>query len=418
MRHDLESHQRKSVTFISQYFPPERTPICLSIFRALNEISEVNVLTSNPNYPDGKLFEGYEENSLRTEIFESANVLRIPCYPSHDSSALNRIRNYFQFALIGIRKGASFTENSKLNFVYGSPATAITIAWWAKFRSKTPYVVMVQDLWPDSIYATGFLTKRLVKTLVAPFINLFIRSLYSNAEVLIAISKGMKLELIKRGFSESRVVHIYNWVEEFPTSLLETPNLRSELGLSADSFVFLYAGNIGPAQNLQPLVESFHFLDSSQNIHLVLVGDGVSKQLLVNLTQQAKFPNVFFLDSVSVDVADCYMSQADVCVVSLAPDPLFEITFPSKVQRIMSLGRPIFGLIRGDVAEVIHTEDAGWVCDTDNPSEIANQIAAITKSSKTNLDAKGANARHFFDTTLSSNVNVDLLKTLVKKVMS
>ena len=404
------------LAYITQYFPPEPSDISLQIGLALSAMGELKVLTSNPNYPTGELYFGYEENTYMEETVCELPVSRVPIFPSHDASALNRVRNYLSFAKNIYKHQRKILRNSDLVFVYGSPITATIPAYLAKKMYGTPYVVMVQDLWPDSIYATGFLPTTRGNLILRELISFAVRRFYSNASHLIAISARMKKELLSRGYSESNVSLVYNWANSKGEKFDDT-DLRNEISIRDDVCLIMYAGNMGPAQDLTNLLAAMAVLKDTAQIHLLLLGDGIERIKIENFIRDRNLQNVTLKLPVSLDTADAYMKQSDICIVSLRDDPLFELTFPSKVQRILSLGRPILGILNGEVADIITEMELGWTCAPGDPIKLAEVLEQISLATKQDLATFGINSEKYFEKNLSSYVNIDRLSTVLSKVL-
>ena len=118
----------------------------------------MDVLTGVPNYPSGVVPAGYRAHRRSVEDLDGLRVLRAPLYPSHDRSTVRRAANYLSWAASSTVVGRGLLRSADASLVYGSPITAATAAMAARMRWRTPYVLMVMDLWPDSVFATGFLT--------------------------------------------------------------------------------------------------------------------------------------------------------------------------------------------------------------------------------------------------------------------
>ena len=87
------------VLLLTQWFDPEPTFKGLLFAKQLQaEGHEVEVITGFPNYPGGKLYAGYKQRWLQTELIDGIRVNRVPLYPSHDGSGVNRALNYVSFA--------------------------------------------------------------------------------------------------------------------------------------------------------------------------------------------------------------------------------------------------------------------------------------------------------------------------------
>ena len=261
-------------------------------------------------------------------------VLRTPLYPNHGEGALKRFANYGSWALSSALLGRRDLKAADVVLVYSSPATAAAAAMLTRRLHGTPDVLLVQDLWPDSVTQSGMLPVRWQRT-TDRVLGAFVNAAYRNAAAVIVISPGMKRLLVERGVDEAKVSVVHNWVgERDTTETAPGPPLRDRLGIPPDDFVLMYAGNHGAAQGLDPVVDAFARMDEDR--HLVLVGGGIEKARLQATSKD--LPNVHFVESQPSAVARAWMQEADARLVSLVRRPLFAVTVPSKLPGVAGGG--------------------------------------------------------------------------------
>lgn len=401
------------VLLITQWYPPEPVDIPESIALALVEHGlEVAVLTGVPNYPHGKVPKGYSSFRASAESIRSIRVQRTPLYPSHDSQALKRLVNYASWALSSAVFGQHCVRRSDVSLVYSSPATAALSAMVGKLLWGKPYVLLVQDVWPDSIFASGFVSGRMaepVRRLVAAFVQ---RS-YSMAAHVAVISPGMADLLADRGVPPQKLSVVFNWLPDIAPDQPDrhsAPALHDALDLPPDVRVFMYAGNHGHAQALEPLVDAFAMEDSG-TAHLVMLGSGVTKSTLVE--RAAGNPRVHFLEPVTRDAADRLMSSADATVVSLSNQPLFAVTMPSKVQSGLRAGLPMLVVARGDAADVVETAGAGVAAAPGDAGSIADAVLRLSTMSQPALSAMGHAGSMVYESMMSKSVGAPRLADIL-----
>ncbi|MDM4718318.1 glycosyltransferase [Micromonospora sp. WMMA1363] len=195
----------RRVALVSQWFPPEPTGIPLGIARCLRGYGfDVDVLTGVPNYPTGIVHPGYRAHRRYVESQDGLRVLRSPLYPSHDRSALRRAANYLTWAASSTALGRPLLRAADVALVYGSPVTAATAAMAARIRWGTPYVLMAMDLWPDSVFATGFLTGRPGRRLAQGTLGRFTDQAYRWADHVTVPSPGCGRRWWRGGYPRKR----------------------------------------------------------------------------------------------------------------------------------------------------------------------------------------------------------------------
>ena len=245
------------VAYVTQWFPPEQVQVPTWIAQALRRQGvQVDVLTGIPNYPAGRAFDGYPAWKRSVEEIDGFRVERTPLVPSHSRSALGRLTNYGSWALSSALLGQRVLSRADVALVYSSPATAALAPLVAKGLWGTPYVTLIQDLWPDSVFATGFLNQPLLRPAAEWALSHASLESYRQAAGIGVIAPGMKDLLVSRGLPADKIRVIYNWADEsLYRPVPPDPHLRASLGIR-DAFLVLYAGTIGPAQSLETAVRS------------------------------------------------------------------------------------------------------------------------------------------------------------------
>ncbi|GIJ22540.1 glycosyltransferase family 4 protein [Micromonospora lutea] len=403
------------VALISQFFPPEPVPIPLGLTRCLRRQGfEVDVLTGVPNYPTGIVHAGYPHRRPVMDEVDGLRVLRTPLHPSHDRSAVGRAANYLTWAASSTLLGSSLLRTADVALVYSSPATAAAAALTARLRWGIPYVLMVMDLWPDSVFATGFLTRGPARRVAETTLSRFTDLTYRWAEHVTVPSPGLRDTLAARGVPTEKVSVVYNWADEKLMQPTEPdPHLRTRLGLSPDDFVVLYGGNHGPAQDLGVAVAAMGQLRDLTDVHLVLVGDGVSKPALRTAAGELGLRTIHFVDPVAPEHMAAVMAAADIQLVCLADEPLFQITMPSKVQTILACGQPVLSCAPGDAARAVREAGAGFTTAPGNPQQLAQTIRLAHATPRAQLRAMGLAGLDHYRLLMSEGANAQVLAELL-----
>jgi colanic acid biosynthesis glycosyl transferase WcaI len=398
------------VAFITQWFEPE--PVFKGAIFA-KELAErgfdVEVVTGFPNYPSGRLFPGYRLRFLQREVINGLQVVRLPLYPSHDQSALRRTVNYVSFSLSVMIYGLFFMRGTDVMYVYHPPLTVGLAASVIRLFRRIPFVYDVQDLWPDTLSTTGMIKSRPLLAIV----GLICRVVYHMADQIAVLSPGFKAALINRGVPDRKISVVFNWADEAAL----TKECASKAGVTADSTSFdvVFAGNMGRAQGLESILEAAVLLEKQCSVvRFILVGQGLERQRLERLALTMGLRNVIFLNSVPMSEIGNILRSASALLVHLKPDPLFEMTIPSKTQAYMAIGRPVIMAVRGDAAGLIEASGGGVVAEPGNPTSIAEAVRRLESMAPSDLDAMGVRARVFYEERLSLSQGSERFSELLR----
>ncbi|MFC7725887.1 glycosyltransferase family 4 protein [Nocardioides sp. GCM10028917] len=384
------------IGFVTQWFPPEPgTVVPSAIAEGLHDAGhQVEVLTGFPNYPTGRLIDGYRVRPYLREVTPSGiPVHRAPLWPNHDSRAVARMANYLSFAAGASAVARTRVPRPDVWLVYSSPATAVLPVIRLLRRHRAPYFVLVQDLWPDSVTGSGFVggvPGKVVEGALARFCD----ATYRHAGGIGVISPGMRHVLVERGVPD-RIIHdTPNWISDdhLLPDITSTAALRRELGLPLGR-LWMYVGNLGELQGLDTLVEGFARRPAAQ---LILVGDGVARPRLEALAAGLGARNVRFAGSVPTSDVGRWVAASDVQVVSLQDTPLLRVTMPSKVQGSLAASRPVLVHAAGDAASVVTDARCGWASTPGDAVALEAAIEAGLRLGQQELVAMGGRARERF----------------------
>ena len=380
------------ILLLTQWFDPEPTFKGLLFAKELQkEGHEVEVITGFPNYPGGKVYPGYKISLRKKENIDGIKITRVALYPSHDNSGIKRIINYISFAFMATMYGVFRQKKVDVMYVYHPPLTVGIAGKIISFFRRIPYVYDIQDLWPETLKATGMISNASALKLVEKVSNLT----YKSATKLVVLSPGFKKMLVKRGVSEKKISVIYNWCDE------QVLNIETEYPYEVDfptGFNVVFAGNIGPAQALSSVIYAAEMLQKDeQNINFIFVGSGLSLEGIKKLTADKNLNNVYFFSRLPMNKIGSILKKADALLVHLKDDPLFSITIPSKTQAYMSVGKPILMAVKGDAANLITESKAGLVCKPENPESIAEAAVKLATMNKQDLGVMGVAGKHFYN---------------------
>jgi glycosyltransferase involved in cell wall biosynthesis len=377
---------------VSQYFWPEG-------FR-INEISkslvekgvQLDVLTGKPNYPEGKIFAGYRAEGCQREQYCGANISRVPLIPRGKNSSIRLALNYLSFIVSGLIFGPWLKRGRKYDviFVYGlSPLMLALPALFLGWMKKVPVVIWVQDLWPQSLSATGHVHNRFILWAVEQVV----RFIYRHADLLLVQSRAF-VEPVRVLASGTPIKYYPNSVDgSFAVPATgKTPDVPGIEG----GFSVMFAGNIGAAQGVEVIVEAATLLKDHADIQFVVLGDGSCRQWMLQQVADRKLTNLHLPGRFPVETMPGFMQKASALLVTLADREIFAATVPNKVQAYMAAGRPIIACLPGEGARLVVEAKAGVGVRAEDGKALADAVLGLYRMSVSERDEMGRNGRAYF----------------------
>lgn len=406
-------HRSLRVGVIAQWYPPEPDIRIRTLAQGLaGRGHSVTVVTGFPNYPDGALYPGYRLRWRQWEADGPVRVLRVPLYPDHSPSVIRRAANYLSFAGAAAILAPPLIGPLDVVWAYQPPLTVAVPAIAVSALRGAPYIIEVQDLWPDTLIASGMTSEGILTRVI----DRAARVVYRLATAVSVISPGFEQRLLQRGVPAAKVHVIPNWADTAHYAPRPTDaGLASEIGLDS-TFTVVYGGNLGPAQGLANVLRAAAMLAPEDGIHFVFVGTGVEHDMLVEMAGALHLRNVTFLGRKAPEEMSRYLSLGDVLLVHLRRDPLFEVTIPSKTLTYLAMGRPILGVVTGDPADVIRDAGAGLTCAQDDPAALVDAVRRLRDMTAAQRAAMGALARQAFDKHYSAPALIDRYEVLFNQV--
>lgn len=400
--------------FVSQWFDPERGSAAQASNIARSMVRQgfdVTVLTGFPNYPEGKLYPGYRQRPHSVEQQGAMTVHRVPLVPTHKPSLSSRLLSYGSFALSASVAAPVVLRDVDVALVHLTPATPALAAATLRALRGIPFVLHVQDLWPETVMGTNFISSR-GAGLAQRLIHTYCDAMYQRASAIAVSSPGMRDKIIARGVPASKVHFAPNWADE-SVFLPREPDsqLRASLGLRP--FTVMYAGNLGHFQALDALLDVASRTLDLPDVGYLIVGEGVRSEQIDSKIRELSLTNVSRMTAQPFNKMAEVLALGDLHYVGLADLPLFGLTLPSKIQATMACGRPILGHLRGDAERVIAEANCG-VCAP--PGDIETLERAVRDYSSNPSAAREAGERglHYYKSTFSESASSGLLADLLR----
>lgn len=404
-----------NILILSQwYFPDTWMQLRDLAARLKGDGYGVEVLSAVPySLSDGKIVPGYKVRFRQTEILDGIKVVRLPLYISQSRSGLGRILCYTSFGISAATIGQFGLQKPDIVFCYNLP----TLDWAARlfrfFRgSKT--VLMVQDLWPESVTNSGMMKNQCLGSIL----KCWCRRFYRRADALTGLSPGFKEKLTERGVDPARIEVVYNWTDENAPLVARPENLEVESSPKRKISI-LYAGNMGVYQGLDTVLHAASILEKRRiPASFRLIGGGVEQDRLKNLASELNLTNVQFAERVSSDKIGVEFARADALLVHLKKLEMFKVTVPGKTQAYLYAGKPILCGVEGEVAHIVRKAEAGFLFEPENPHSLVDAVEKLVSFSPEQLRQMGESGRRFYKTEMSFETGYQRITDLFDRLLS
>ena len=361
--------------FLTDNFPPEVNAPASRTFEHCREWvrkgHRVTVITCAPNFPKGKVFDGYQNKAFQTETIEGIEVIRVWSYITANEGFVRRILDYLSFMASAI---VASPRVRGVDLVIGtSPQFFTAVAAYVVSRMKRiPYVFELRDLWPESIKAVGAMKESFAIRMLER-LEMF---LYRKAARIVSVTESFKQVLMRRGIECTKIEVVTNGVDvsQFKPRPKD-PELTRKLGLEG-KFVAGYIGTHGMAHALETLLQAADRL-RGQNFAFIFLGDGARKQALREMADQMKLDNVVFIDSVPKADVPKYWSLLDVSIIHLRKTELFTTVIPSKLFECMGMGIPVLHGVEGESADIVRREQVGIPFEPEGVDQLCEALQSL-----------------------------------------
>jgi len=367
------------ILFLTDNFPPEVNAPASRTFehcRAwVRDGQQVTVITGAPNFPKGRVFDGYRNRLWQSETMAGIRVIRVWTYISANEGFAKRILDYLSF-MISATLASLFVRRPDI-VIGTSPQFFTACAAWAvaTFKRK-PFIFELRDLWPESIKAVGAMKD----SAAIRFLERVEMFLYRRAARIVTVTHAFKETLARRGIDCSKIDVVTNGVDlTYFSPQAKDPALLAQLSLEG-KFVAGYIGTHGLAHALDTLLDAADLLrrtPGGESIRLLLLGDGAHKSALVMRSKALALDNVIFLDSVTKTEVARYWSVLDVAVIHLRNTELFTTVIPSKLFECMGMGIPVLHGVKGESADIVRREQVGKVFEPENAGQLVADLLRL-----------------------------------------
>lgn len=404
------------ILVLTQYFWPESFRINDVALGLAERGHEVEVLAGMPNYPSGTFFEGYGIAGPYVETWRGIRIRRVLLIPRGSSSGFRLALNYLSHA-ISASFAALFCRRGSFDAILVYEPSPVTIGIPARVlraRLGIPVLFWVQDIWPESLSATGMAKGRLVLNLVGRIV----RWIYGGCDRVLVQSRAFTGSVIAQGVPSSAIDYLPNSAESFyrEREPLESDPAATEL---PTGFRVMFAGNIGAAQDFPTILAAAELLRNERQIQWIIIGEGRMKSWVESeIAARDLHATVRLLPSRPAEAMPAYFSHADLMLATLRREPIFAYTIPSKLQSYLACGKAVVAALEGEGARVVEEAGCGWTVPPEDPGALANAVHAASKLPRAEVEGKGARGAAYFRENFERGLLLDRLEKILASAVS
>jgi len=378
---------------------------------------KVTVLAGMVHYNTGKKLDRYKGKYFYEEEFSpGVTVLRCHVSESYNTGFAGRMWGYFSFVFSGLWGALTRLHGKYDVIIVTSPPLFVGITGYILQRAfRAPMIFEIRDLWPESAIDTGILTsKPLIKMAYA-----FEAFIYKKAKLINCLTPAFKVKLIEyKGIDPNKIVMIPNAADfSLSEKLLQEfdrDSFRKQQGWEG-KFIALYVGAHGVANHLIQVLEAAELVRDT-NVHLVLIGAGMQREMLLEEVAKRGLTNVQMLPPVSKEAVFEYILACDAGMSVLKKVDTFKTVYSNKTFDYMACQRPILMAIDGVSRQLVEDAKCGLYVEPENPEELAKAILYLKSNPEITREMGMAGyqyAKHNFDREVLANQYLQEMKNLV-----
>ncbi len=399
--------QKLKILFICQNFWPENFRSTDVVKNLIRDGNHLEVLTSIPNYPEGKIYKGYSWFDFHTERFAGIKVHRIPTIPRGKNNYLLIFFNYLSFILFGTIFGFFKMFNKKFDIVMvfaSSPIFQIIVGYFMKIIVKGKLVTWVQDLWPENLEALNIVRKKSLLNLIRKLTKI----LYNLNDIVIGQSPSYLKVLKQRTIK--KVYYVPNYSEIFKSKY-------SKKKIEVKKFILIYAGNLGKAQKLLTLLKAAKKMKYNNKLFIKIFGFGSEYEILKNYIIKNDLKNVKLFGKISKTRLYKEYINADALFLSLSKSKYLNYTIPAKLQTYLSLGKPIIASADGEIKKIINKSKSGLCSKSENEKELSINLIKMINAKKKIMVKYSNNSKKYFYKNYESKLINKKFKNIFNEVI-
>ena len=393
------------ILIVSQYFWPEDFRVN-DIALGLKESGhEVEILTGIPNYPQGKVFDGFSIFKKEYKAYKGMRVYRTLMLPRRNGS-INLALNYISFMIMATFRiiPLMFKKYDRVFVFQISPITSAIPAILISKIKRIPSYVYIQDLWPETFYSIVNISNLKLRK----FMKAFCIKVYNSFSNILIASEGYRDILNKDGIEDKKIEYFPQWAEDFYLNNLCIKDRSNE-------FIVTFAGNIGKAQNVETIIKAAELIEKrTLPIIFNIIGDGSDFVNIKNQVKKLNLKKINLLGRKPSSEMPKYFSESDGLIVTLNDEEILKVTLPANVQSYMASGKPILGAISGEGNKIIKESNCGLVVDSKDYEGLAENIIKLYNMSVHERKILGENGKEYFNNNFTRKKLLDKLNKIIR----
>lgn len=325
---------------------------------------KVDVLTCLPNYPKGRIFDGYRRTFSRKEEVNGITVFRYWTYASISKKPLVRLLGMCTFAttlwcFAFKRKRIKSYDKIVVQTPPVLAAASALFLFRCCYRKKV--VLNVSDLWPLSAIELGAMREGSIYHRVMGRIERF---LYRKSTACQGQSKEI-IDYIEQ-YEPGKASFLYR-------NLQHSFALPEQISFPKRPFKIVYAGLLGVAQNILELIEQIDFKEMGVELHLF---GGGNQAVEIENYVKTHDKGVFYHGSLPKEQMREELVHYHASIIPL--NVRIKGAVPSKLFDLLPLGVPILFCGGGEGEEIVRENQLGFVSAPGDYGQLAKNIQAIS----------------------------------------
>ncbi|OUX65899.1 MAG: hypothetical protein CBE41_01060 [Gammaproteobacteria bacterium TMED281] len=380
------------VLIVTQYFWPETFRINEVVGSLAEKVESLTVLTGQPNYPNGKTFPGYKAYQSQKEYRKNFKIQRVPIITRGSKNPIRLCLNYLSYivsaSIMGFYKLRK--DHYDIIFCYGtSPILQVIPGLIMRRYFGSKVVIYVQDLWPESIAATGYIKNKMFLNMVRSIVKL----IYNASDLILISSKSFK-KPIQNITSRTPIEYFPNSVDM--AELTRPTDMKVDLSILKNNFSVVFTGNIGYAQSTETILKAAEAIRHIKDIIIVMIGEGSCLDSMKLKTKEKNLRNIHFMGQLDIEMMPKVYEASNVLLATLADEEIYNYTVPQKIITYLASGRPIVAAMNGETASIIRESKAGLCTKAEDWEGLADNIRQLYECSVDARDEMGKQGSAYF----------------------